>query len=73
MVRIENVLNVYALPHDPAVPVVCADESCMHQLEEVRPTCQHGTGTSQGGTTSIYGMEWPRFSSPLDRTTGESA
>jgi len=32
----EDVLEVYHLPHDPGYPVVCMDESCKQMIGEVR-------------------------------------
>lgn len=33
----EDVLDVYALPYNPDVPVVCVDESCKQLVKAVRP------------------------------------
>ena len=33
----EDVLDVYKLPYNPDIPVLCVDESCKQLLEDVRP------------------------------------
>ena len=35
--RMEDVIQTYSLPYDPAYPVVCFDEACKQLLGEVRP------------------------------------
>ena len=32
----EDVLDMYRLPYNPDIPVVCVDESCKQLLEDVR-------------------------------------
>ena len=33
----EDVIQTYLLPYDPAYPVVCFDEACKQLFGEVRP------------------------------------
>ena len=35
--RMEDVIQTYSLPYDPAYPVVCFDEACKQLFGEVRP------------------------------------
>ena len=39
----EDVLDLYAQPYDPAYPVVCFDESPKQLIAEVRTPFRHGT------------------------------
>ena len=41
----EDVLDVYTRPHDPARPVVCLDETSRQVLAEVRPSLPVAPGT----------------------------
>jgi hypothetical protein len=58
----EDVLAVYARPHDPAVPVVCMDEKPYQLLDHARPPLPAGPGNDlrvdseyvRRGTCSIF-------------------
>ncbi len=60
--RMEDVLAVYARPHDPAVPVVCMDEKPYQLLGHARDSIPAGPGRDarqdseyvQHGTCSIF-------------------
>src|SRR6202030_1322487 len=64
----EEVLDTYALPHDPACPVLCMDEQPVQLLKETRtpipPTKEHGERVDyeyeRNGTASIF-----MFAEPL--------
>ena len=64
----ENVLDTYALPYDPAFPVVCMDEQPVQLLKEtrvpIRATKDHDRRTDyeyeRAGTASIF-----MFTEPL--------
>ena len=64
----ENVLDTYALPYDPAFPVVCMDEQPVQLLKEtrvpIRATKDHARRTDyeyeRAGTASIF-----MFTEPL--------
>ena len=43
----EDVLDVYKLPHDPKVPLVRMDETCKQQVKEVRAPIPMSPGKSQ--------------------------
>ena len=51
----EDVLDVYCRPYDPARPVVCMDETCKQLVAEVRPAIPAGPGKSER-----YDMEYER-------------
>ena len=43
----EDVLEVYKLPHDPKVPLVCMDETSKQQVKEVRAPIPMSPGKCQ--------------------------
>ena len=45
----EDVLEVYATPHDPARPVLCMDEQPLPVLTEVRPPIPATRARPAGG------------------------
>ncbi|MCY4443777.1 MAG: hypothetical protein OXC44_03135 [Proteobacteria bacterium] len=45
----EDVLEIYKLPHDPKVPLVCMDETSKQQVREVRTPIQMSPGQCQRG------------------------
>jgi hypothetical protein len=51
----EEVLDVYCRPYDPARPVVCMDETCKQLVAEVRPAILAAPGQSER-----YDMEYER-------------
>ena len=51
----EDVLDVYCRPCDPARPVVCMDETCKQLVAEVRPAILAAPGKSER-----YDMEYER-------------
>ena len=65
----EDVLDVYKLPHDPKKPLVCMDESSKQQVKEVRSSIP-----MQPGKPERYDNEYERngvsaifmFFAPLD-------
>ena len=65
----EDVLEVYKLPHDPKKPLVCMDESSKQQVKEVRSPIP-----MQAGSPERYDNEYERngvsaifmFFAPLD-------
>ena len=42
--RMEDVIQTYFLPYDPAYPVICFDEACKQLFGEVRPFQLPGPG-----------------------------
>ena len=42
--HMEDVLDLYAEPHDPARPVVCFDETTTQLLADTRETLPAGSG-----------------------------
>jgi hypothetical protein len=60
--RMEDVLEVYQRPYDPAVPVVCMDEKSVQLLKETRPPMSAGPGHPEridyeyerNGTANIF-------------------
>ena len=42
--HMEDLLDLYAVPHDPARPVVCFDETSTQLLAEVRPSIPPAAG-----------------------------
>ncbi len=51
----EDVLDVYCRPYDPARPVVCMDETCKQLVAEVRPAIP-----AEPGKSERYDMEYER-------------
>lgn len=51
----EDVLDVYCRPYDPARPVVCMDETCKQLVAEVRPPIPAAAGQSER-----YDVEYER-------------
>ena len=54
----EDVLEVYQRPHDPACPVVCLDEATKQLIKETRVRSRQSQDT-QRGTTIKSVMEPP--------------
>jgi hypothetical protein len=60
--RMEDVLEVYQRPYDPATPVVCMDEKSVQLLKETRPPMSAGPGHPEridyeyerNGTANIF-------------------
>ena len=60
--HMEDVLELYAEPYDPAKPVVCFDETSTQLLAEVRPPLQAAPGRpkredceyARGGTRNLF-------------------
>lgn len=60
--RMEDVLEVYQRPHDPAAPVVCMDEKSVQLLKETRPSIPASPGRAEridyeyerNGTANIF-------------------
>ena len=50
--RMEDVLDLYAEPHDPARPVVCFDETSKQLIAETRTPLPMEPGSPSGWTTS---------------------
>ena len=50
--HMEDVLDLYAEPYDPARPVVCFDETSTQLLADARPSRQ-SRGVRGGRTTSM--------------------
>jgi hypothetical protein len=51
----ENLLDLYRLPYDPRVPLVCMDEACKQLIAEIKtplPVCE--------GQPAIYDYEYER-------------
>src|SRR2546427_3027120 len=44
--RMEDVIQTYLLPYDPAYPVVCFDEACKQLFGEVRPAQRRCPGAA---------------------------
>ena len=63
----EDVLDVYARPHDPARPVVCLDETSRQLLAEVRPPLPPAPGHparrdpeyARGGVANLFLVREP--------------
>ena len=51
----EDVLDVYCRPYDPARPVVCMDETCKQLVAEVRPPIP-----ARAGQSERYDVEYER-------------
>ena len=60
--RMEDVLEVYQRPYDPAAPVVCMDEKSVQLLKETRPSMTAAPGRAEridyeyerNGTANIF-------------------
>jgi hypothetical protein len=60
--RMEDVLEVYQRPYDPAAPVVCMDEKSVQLLKETRPSMPAAPGRAEridyeyerNGTANIF-------------------
>lgn len=60
--RMEDVLEVYQRPYDPAAPVVCMDEKSVQLLKETRPSTPASPGRAEridyeyerNGTANIF-------------------
>jgi len=60
--RMEDVLEVYQRPYDPAAPVVCMDEKSVQLLKETRPSMPATSGRAEridyeyerNGTANIF-------------------
>jgi hypothetical protein len=60
--RMEDVLEVYQRPYDPAAPVVCMDEKSVQLLKETRPSMPAASGRAEridyeyerNGTANIF-------------------
>jgi hypothetical protein len=60
--RMEDVLEVYQRPYDPATPMVCMDEKSVQLLKETRPSISAGPGRPEridyeyerNGTANIF-------------------
>ena len=63
----EDVLDVYQRPYDPARPVVCLDETSRQLLGEVRTPLPHDPGSSRPPRPGIR-PRWGRQSLPGDGT-----
>ncbi len=58
----EDILDIYEMPYDPAVPVVCMDEKPYQLLSETREPLPIGPGNTlkidseyvKNGTSSIF-------------------
>ena len=58
----EDVLDVYCRPHDPARPVVCMDETCKQLVAEVRPPIPAAPGQPERYDVEYERRAWPRCS-----------
>lgn len=77
----EDVLEVYCRPYDPAYPVVCMDEASKQLLKEVRPSLPAKPGQTEkfdceyerSGTSNLFVFVEPlagkRFLAVTDRRT----
>lgn len=62
----EDVLDIYEMPYDPAVPVVCMDEKPYQLLGEVREPLPTRPGDTEK-IDSEYVRNWPCPSITLSR------
>ena len=63
----EDVLDLYQEPYDPARPVVCFDESPIQLIEEVREPI-----AARAGSTQRYDIEYKRNGAEASLTLGEA-
>jgi hypothetical protein len=61
--KMEDVLETYEKPYNPAEPVVCLDEEPVTLHADVRPASPNRDG-KHGGITSTNGAVRPMFSAP---------
>jgi len=55
----EDVLEVYERPYDPARPQVCVDETSKQLVAEVRTPCRPSPASRNGSTTSTSATARP--------------
>ena len=65
--KMEDVLEIYERPYDPAEPVVCLDEKPVTLHADVRPPLQPSRDGKRGGTTNTSVAARPMFSAPWSR------
>ena len=58
----EDVLEVYARPHDPQRPVVCLDETSKQLIAETRTPQPAALGVRRGSTTNTPATARPTYS-----------
>ena len=51
----ENLLDLYRLPYDPRIPVVCMDEACKQLIAEIKTPLP-----VREGQPAIYDYEYQR-------------